>query len=146
MTFGNNKLIILQTNILSIIPQRPPFVMVDELVACDGISSRTTLRVDEENILVFKGELSAAGLIENIAQTAAAGVGYMALSNGQPVLTGYIGAIKNLEIFALPKVGEMVETEVVIERQVFDVTMIAGSVSCRGVLLAKCEMKIFIKQ
>ncbi|MDB5146584.1 MAG: 3-hydroxyacyl-ACP dehydratase [Mucilaginibacter sp.] len=139
-------MILSQENILSVIPQRPPFVMVDQLTQCDEISSHTTLLVKEGNVLVSDGELSEAGLIENIAQTAAAGVGYNTLLSGEPILTGYIGAIKNLEVFALPKVGDVIETEVTIEQQVFEVTIITGNVRCRGVLLAKCEMKIFIKK
>jgi predicted hotdog family 3-hydroxylacyl-ACP dehydratase len=119
--------------------------MVDQLVSCDEISSHTTFRVTEENVLVYNGELSEAGLIENIAQTAAAGVGYMAQQNDGPVLTGYIGAIKNLEVFELPKVGDILETEVTIKNQIFEVTIISGVVKCRGALLAICEMKIFIK-
>ncbi len=118
--------------------------MIDELVFCDGISSQTTVRVIEENVLVYNGELSEAGLVENIAQTAAAGVGYIAQQKGEPISTGYIGAIKNLEIFELPKIGDIIETEVKIEKQIFDVTIISGIVKCKGALLAKCEMKIFI--
>jgi predicted hotdog family 3-hydroxylacyl-ACP dehydratase len=138
-------LIILEENILSVIPQRPPFVMIDQLINCDAISSRTMLRVREENVLVDDGELSEAGLIENIAQTAAAGIGYITKKNGDAILTGYIGAIKNLEVFALPKAGDVIETEVIILNKIFDVTIISGSVTCKEVLLAKCEMKIFIE-
>lgn len=119
--------------------------MIDELVSWDEVSSRTTTLIREENVLVYDGELSEAGLTENIAQTAAAGAGYVAQQHNNPILTGYIGAIKNLEIFSLPKVGDLIETEVIIENQIFDVTIISGSVKCRGVLLAQCEMKIFIK-
>ena len=119
--------------------------MIDQLVTCDTISSGTTLRITAENVLVCDGGLSEAGLIENIAQTAAAGVGYIAKQRDEPVLTGYIGAIKNLEIAALPKVGDIIETEVIVTNQVFGVTIVSGNVRCKGVVLAKCEMKIFIK-
>ena len=115
------------------------------MVSCDEISSQTILQVREENVLVDNGELTEAGLIENIAQTAAAGVGYNAQQQGKPILTGYIGAIKNLEVFALPRVGDVIETDVIIEAHVFEVTIISGNVKCNGVLLAKCEMKIFIQ-
>jgi len=134
-----------QENILSVIPQRPPFVMVDQLVACDSTSSHTTFSVAPENILVENDELSEAGLIENIAQTVAAGAGYMAKQNGKPVAVGYIGAVKNLEIFALPKVGDVINTKVTVVNQVFDVTIVNGDVECKGIKLAKCEMKIFVK-
>lgn len=138
-------MIVSQENILSVIPQRPPFVMIDQLVACDAVSSGTILHIVPENILVCDGELSEAGLIENIAQTVAAGAGHTAKKNGEEVLIGYIGAVKNLEIFALPKVGDLINTTVAVTNQVFGVTIVTGNVECNGIELAKCEMKIFIK-
>ena len=137
---------ILQEHITSYIPQRPPFVMVDRLISCDETCSTTTLQVTAENVLVYNGELSEAGLMENVAQTAAAGVGYVTLKNNEPVLIGYIAGVKNLEIFALPKVGDVIETTVIIKTQIFDVTIISGSIKCKDELLATCEMKIFIKK
>ncbi|WP_448699594.1 3-hydroxyacyl-ACP dehydratase [Mucilaginibacter sp. AW1-3] len=133
-------------SILPLIPQRPPFVMVDHLTHCDEVSSRTTLQVKAENVLVYNGHLTEAGLTENIAQTAAAGVGYVALQNNEPILTGYIGAVKDLEVYKLPSVGDILETEVIIEKQIFDVTIISGTVKCKDQLIAKCEMKIFIQK
>lgn len=138
-------MIVSQENILSVIPQRPPFVMIDQLVSCDPVSSCTLFRVREGNILVSGGELTEAGLIENIAQTAAAGLGYITKNSGAEVQIGYIGAIKNLEITALPKVGDMIKTEVAIINQVFDVSIVSAKVATGGVEFAKCEMKIFIK-
>jgi predicted hotdog family 3-hydroxylacyl-ACP dehydratase len=139
-------MIISEENILSLIPQRPPFVMVDQLVSCDEISSNTTLLIKKENVLVFNGEFSEAGLIENIAQTAAAGLGYMTQQSGEPILTGYIAAIKNLEVFALPEVGDVIATSVSVETQIFEVILTTGSIRRKGEVIAKCEMKIFIKK
>ena len=62
------------------------------------------------------------------------------------LLPGYIGDIKNLEIKALPKINDELETEISVENQIFEVTIIRGSVQCRKKLLAECEMKIFISQ
>jgi predicted hotdog family 3-hydroxylacyl-ACP dehydratase len=139
-------MLILQNDITSIIPQRPPFVMIDQLLSCDEVCSVTSFQVKQENVLVENGELSEAGLTENIAQTAAAGLGYVTLKNNAPVVIGYIAAIKNLEVFALPKVGDVIETNVTITNQIFDVTIITGIVKCSGILLAKCEMKIYLKK
>lgn len=132
-------------NIVTVIPQRHPFVMVDQLVSCDYIYSTTRFLIKAENVLVHNDELGEAGITENIAQTAAAGFGYMALQNNKPIAAGYIAAIKDLEIFELPKVGDTIETTVTITNQIFDVTIISGSVKLHGRLLASCEMKIFIK-
>ncbi|WP_205589811.1 3-hydroxyacyl-ACP dehydratase [Mucilaginibacter celer] len=133
------------TDVLALIPQRSPFVMVDTLVSASEDTTRTTLLVLPGNVLVNDGELSEAGLTENIAQTAAAGAGYAARQLNKPVQPGFIGAIKNLGVFALPKVGDTIETEVKIENQVFDVTIIKGKITCKGDTLAQCEMKIFIQ-
>jgi predicted hotdog family 3-hydroxylacyl-ACP dehydratase len=139
-------MIILEDNITSVIPQRPPFVMIDGLVSCNETSSTTTFQVKAENLLVQDGKLSEAGITENIAQTAAAGLGYVTLQSNSPIEIGYIAAIKNLEIFAQPEVGDVIETNVTITNRVFDVTIISGSIKCDGILLAKCEMKIFLNK
>jgi predicted hotdog family 3-hydroxylacyl-ACP dehydratase len=131
-------------NILSLIPQRPPFVMIDELLYCDEITTRTGFKITNDNVLVVDGEFTEAGLMENIAQTAAARAGHMAKTENKPVAVGYIGAVKNFEIFNLPKVNDELLTEVKIENQVFDVTIISGMVKCNGVVMAQCEMNIFI--
>jgi predicted hotdog family 3-hydroxylacyl-ACP dehydratase len=135
-----------EEKILELIPQRPPFVMIDELTYSDGKSSRSSFLIKEKNIFVSNGKFREAGLVENIAQTAAARAGYNSQQENKPVLVGYIGAVKNLEIFALPKINDVLETEVAIENQVFDVTIITGKVKCNGILLAQCEMRIFIVQ
>lgn len=118
--------------------------MVDALVECNEAGSCTTFLVTADNILVNDGKLTEAGLTENIAQTAAAGTGYKHQLLKEAVPVGYIGAIKNLEVFDLPDVGDTLETTVSIQNKVFDVTIIAGTVKCNGKLIAQCEMKIFI--
>ena len=131
-------------NILSLIPQRPPFVLVDELLHCDEVCTRTAFHIREENVLVANGEFTEGGLMENIAQTAAARAGYLAMRENKPVLPGYIGAVKNFEVFGLPKVNNDLVTEISIENQVFDVTVISGIVMCNDIIVARCEMNIFI--
>jgi predicted hotdog family 3-hydroxylacyl-ACP dehydratase len=131
-------------NILSLIPQKPPFVMVDRLLKSDENSTQTSFVVTKENLLVINGEFTEAGLMENIAQTAAARAGYIAIMEDKPVIVGYIGAVKNLEIFDLPKINDELTTEVKIENRIFDITAISGMVKCSGRILAQCEMNIFI--
>ena len=131
-------------NIESLIPQRPPFVMIDELTSCDETVIQTRFKIKPENIFVENGKFTEAGLVENIEQTAAERAGHVATLENKPVQVGYIGAIKNLVIYALPFVNDELVTEVIIENQIFDVMLINGKVSCNTRLLAQCEMKIFI--
>lgn len=132
------------TDILPFIPQRPPFVMIQELIACDENSAMTTLVVKEENIFTKNGLLGEPALVENIAQTAAARIGYICQQENKPVPIGYIAAVQNLVIFRLPNVGYRLKTEIVIKNQVMHVTIISGTVKINDEVIAGCEMKIFI--
>ena len=138
-------MIVLKENIESLIPQRQPFVMIDELSYSDGNRTGTRLQVRADNIFVEQGRLTEPGLLENIAQTAAARAGYEAKKDHTPVRIGYIGAVKNFEVLDLPAVDDVLETTVILGNQVFDVSVIKGSISCNNRVIAKCEMKIFIK-
>ncbi|MFI5158655.1 MAG: 3-hydroxyacyl-ACP dehydratase [Sphingobacteriales bacterium] len=138
-------MIISEDNITAIIPQRSPFVMIDQLVSCNENCATTSFLIKADNVLVDDSELSEAGIIENIAQTAAAGFGYITQQNKKPIAVGYIAAVKNLEIFALPKIGETIETTITIANKIFDVTIISGSVKCNSIVQATCQMNIYIK-
>lgn len=132
-------------DILPLIPQRPPFVMIDTLLVAGENNARTKLTISGDNIFIKGNQLTEPALIENVAQTAAVRIGYICNEKNEPVPVGFIGAVQNLEIFGLPEVGDEIETEIVIKNQVFDVTLITGSVFCKNNLLAQCEMKIFIQ-
>lgn len=136
----------LTTDILSLIPQRPPFVMIDSILHYDEVVTRSAFRIMAGNILLENGRLSEAGLVENIAQTAAARAGLIANTSQQAVQVGYIGSLKNLRVYDLPKLDDVLETETRVENQIFDVTVVKGKVWCNNVLLVECEMKIFIGQ
>ena len=131
-------------NIETVIPQRMPFVMVSELIQSDASTSKSTFEVKADNIFLKDNQLQEPALVENIAQTAAARAGYMAIREHRPVSIGYIGAIQNLEVFDLPFLGDQLDTEIRVMNQVFDVTLIGATVSCGGKKMATCEMKIFI--
>jgi predicted hotdog family 3-hydroxylacyl-ACP dehydratase len=133
-------------DILSLIPQKPPFVMVDELLYADDNITKTSFTIKPENVFAINGEFSEAGLMENMAQTAAAGSGNMARIENRPLANGYIGQVKNFEIYSLPKVGDTLFTEVKIEVQVFAAGIVSGKIWCNEVEVAQCEMKIFINQ
>ena len=128
------------------IPQAHPMVMIDTLDYCEGTTTKTGFKIEETNIFVKNGILHEAGIIENIAQTAAAKAGYEVKKHGAEPLLGFIGAIKDLKIHAFPKVGEVLETTVVIKAEVMGVTLIEGSSICNGIKIAECEMKIFIQR
>ena len=133
-------------NIQLLIPQRPPFVMIDTLISSGEHNTTTGFVIRADNIFVENGLFKEPGLVENIAQTAAARAGYISQQQKKPVEVGYIGSVNNLKVFALPKTGDELITEITIENQIFDVTLISGKITCNGELVAQCNMKIFINK
>lgn len=129
-------------DILSLIPQRRPFVMVDRLTAFSETLSTGELTITGDNLFCRDNVLTETGIMENIAQTCAARIGYINMTNSESVKIGVIGAIKNLRIFGLPKVGDTITTTVKVVCEVLAITMVTAEVRCGDTLIASCEMKI----
>ncbi len=135
-----------EKNILSFIPQRAPMVMVEKLHKAEGGQTIGSFKILESNIFCNEGFLQEPGLIENIAQTAAIGVGFEYRNKNKDVPTGYIGAVQKLTIHKLPEQGKTILTEVNVEHKVFNTTLINGKITCDNQLIADCKMKIFLDE
>ena len=120
--------------------------MVGKLLYTDDTITRSSFVIGADNVFVRDNLFHEAGLLENIAQTAALRAGYIAQEENRPVSVGYIGAVKNLDIFILPKVGDEIMTEVTIETKVMDITVLTGEVKHNEALLAQCEMRVLAEK
>lgn len=126
-----------------LLPQQEPFVMVGALTYFEMTHIETETMIAEDNLFVNDGCFAASGLIENMAQTCAARLGYVnkyILQKG--IQLGYIGAVRNMQVHELPKVGDKITTTVIIREQVFDMLLADATVRCGDKLLAETEMKI----
>jgi len=98
------------------------------------------------NLFVEQGRFTAEGLMENIAQTCAARIGYVnkfILKKG--IQIGFIGAVRNMEVTSLPRVGDKITTVVEVQEEVFGMTLASAIVTCNGTVLASTEIKIAVK-
>ena len=129
-------------DILELLPQRRPFVMIDSLLYCDTAVTRTSLEVRDDNIFNDGGHLSTAGICENIAQTCAARLGYLSLASGQPVRLGFIGAISNMQMSRTPRTGEVLVTEINVLQEVFNITLVHAVVRSGDEIIAETDLKI----
>lgn len=130
-------------DILELLSQRPPFVMVDHLVDYSETQTTCELTIRKDNVFCENGELAAAGLIEHIAQTCAARLGYYnkyVLKVG--VRLGFIGEVKDLEIVRLPREGETLNTTIVVMQEIFDVTLVNAEVRVGTEVIATTRLKI----
>ena len=129
--------------ILELLPQRPPFVMVDHLTDYSETQSSCSLTIRPDNVFCENGEFASAGLIEHIAQTCAARLGYYnkyVLKTG--VRLGFIGEVKDLNIVRLPREGETIETTIVVVQEIFDVTLVNAEVRVGEEVIATTRLKI----
>ena len=127
--------------ITQLIPQRAPMVMVDTLWEYSPTTAVVGLTILQDNIFVHKGCLSASGLIEHMAQSTALHKGYGYYLNHQPAPMGYIGAIKHIEIQALPKKGEAIRTHITILQEFMEVTLVRMETYIQDTCIAQGEMK-----
>ncbi len=120
--------------------------MVDTLYAADAEGADTGLHIGEDNIFCLDGLFREPGLIEHIAQSAAAFAGYPAYVKGEAPKLGYIGEIKKLKIAFLPKAGSLLHTRLDVLGEAAGVTLVKASTDADGEPVASCQMKIFLKE
>ena len=118
-------------------------VMVDKLIFADEKSAATMLQIREENIFVLDGHFQAYALIEVMAQTAAAQLGYdNSLRGDNNVRIGYIGAVKRMRIESVPRVGETLITRLEVLEDFGDMKLVAAESFVDDRKIATAELTI----
>jgi predicted hotdog family 3-hydroxylacyl-ACP dehydratase len=127
-----------------LLPQKYPFKMIDNLVFAGVGNYHSNFTIRQDNIMVDGNEFTEGGLIENMAQTAAAGSGFVSTQQGLPVPVGYIGAVKNVLIHARPTVDQQLETRLSLKHNVGQASIMQGEIFCEGAVIASGELTIFV--
>lgn len=129
-----------------LLPQQEPFVMIGSLIHFDKRVTITETEVKAGNIFVDNGCFSASGLMENIAQSCAARIGYVnKYILKKSVQLGFIGAVRNFDIISLPKIGDVITTKVEIKEEVFGMTLASAIIKSNDKILATTDIKIAVK-
>lgn len=130
-----------------IVLQQPPFRFVHRLEAFSDNEATVSFTPGEGNLLMENGCLSAAGIIEHMAQANAARLGFLCVYVLKvPVNIGYIGQVKDLNIFRLPKEGETLTTTVSLRYEVLNISLCEVEVRSGEELLAKATIKTATKE
>ena len=128
--------------ITQLIPQRPPFVMVDRVLSCDDTDAVTDFVIRPDNIFLDDNRLATSGMIENMAQSCAARMGCINMMKNESVKIGFIGDIRNCEIRRQPLMGETLTTHVHIIEDVFHLTLANVTVNIGDETIASTRIKI----
>ena len=126
----------------SILPQQPPFRFVDHLELYSEEVTEVSFTVREGVMLLENGCLSAAGVLEHMAQASAARVGYVTVYIlHKPVSIGYIGQVRHYQVNRLPRIGERIHTRVFLKQEIFGISLSDIEVRCGLELLASASLK-----
>ena len=131
--------------IYALIPQRPPMVMIDRVVRTEPNGIVTALTVRQDNIFLRDNTLEESGLIEHMAQTAAALAGVENLRSKTAPKVGFIGEVKAFECNALPKVGDTLTTTLITVAEMAGVTLVEATTCCAEQQIAHGQLKIVIQ-
>lgn len=137
-------MLIEKNNITDLLPQRKPILMIDSLLSQNETITVTNFVVSDSNMFVRDNELQEGGILENIAQSAAARAGYYYKIHNEVPPMGFIGAITKVLIARYPKVGETLRTVIEMKSEVFNITLVKGTTFVGEEQIAECEMKIVI--
>jgi len=124
-------------DIIQYIPQREPMILVHQLLEYSSKRVVSGFNIEENHVLVSNGVLSEAGLLENMAQTAALSKGYeYARKNEKPPI-GFI-------IKRLPDADSSIETILEPKHEVLNASIVNVKVISNKEEIASGELKIFI--
>lgn len=139
----------MQVNIQQLLPHREPFILISDLISVEDEHTISQFKITEQHVLVDNGYLSEGGIIENMAQTAAAGLayldqGYKRNPDKEPNI-GYIGQIKGFKLYDLPRVGSTIETKTTKIHQIMNAHIVQSEVYLEEQLIAEAEVRVFVQ-
>ena len=127
-----------------LIPHQPPMVWLDELIDWSWGYARCRARITRDTALVKDGSLHAVALIEYMAQSVAACLGYGALQSGEDVRVGMIVACRSFDFHRerVP-VGTELIVQAHLQREVDAVSNFECSVESGGAPIAAAQMTLY---
>lgn len=124
------------------IPQRPPIVMIDSILENSEHCFTTSFLIRPDNVFVEDGYFRETGLMENIAQTCAARIGFC--SDDDTVPLGVIGGISDFVLHQRPKVGDTLTTSIHVVADIGPALVVSVQAFVNQNMIASCSMKVFI--
>lgn len=139
-------ILLCEAQIKSLIRQREPVLLIDTFFKPADPEYYAGLKILPDNIFCRDGIFSAEGVIEHMAQSSAAMLGYLASGRNEPVKTSYIGEIRDFELADNPRTGDFLETIIEILSEVMDIILVKARSHIASRPVASCKMKLAINR
>ncbi len=131
-------------DIKRLIPQRAPFMMVDEFESGDDSHAVTRLTITKDNyFMLTDGTMATTGLIEHMAQSCSALAGSRSDGGAAPV--GMIAEVKHFLCSRRPEAEETLQTEVSFNMTFGQMTLAHCTCTSKGETIAEVDLKIFMQ-
>lgn len=132
--------------ITNYLPQRDPFIMVDNLIDAYENKIETNFYISPHNIFVENGILREFALIENIAQSSAIGLNFLVSTRNNLPSDGFIGAISKLVVYDIARVDETIDTTVYLKAAWGNLYLLKGESFVGAKKIFECEIKLAGKE
>lgn len=123
---------------------KPPMLMVDKILEEDGMKTKTSFAIKEDNICLDEnGILARAALIEIAAQSFAAIDRYRKLKAGLETAKGFLASIKDYNFYGNAKVGD--EIICILEKtdEIAGMHIVNTDILVNDNIIASGEIRIF---
>lgn len=130
-------------SIESLIPHRYPIICIDELLEVTEDYCYSVYTVPGTGIFIEDDKLCIAGVLETVAQTAAAGSGFNLTQNGDQVseslyLAGFRNVLVNGDVYS----GSVLKTKIFRMSDIMNISSFRAEVKCEGTIVLNCELMV----
>jgi hypothetical protein len=144
----------------TLIPHQPPMRWIDELTKCGDTTAIATACFTDGHFAVTGGAVLETALVECVAQTVAAALGFrsrrsdfhpVSESQGgsgegdrpEAISHGMLAAVSNFRIHTPPPLDKRLEIEVRELRRFGPMLLVHGSITCEGKVVATGELSLY---
>ena len=129
--------------IAELVPHRPPMQWLQALTECTETTATATACFTAGHFAVVNGAVPETALIECVAQTVAAALGYRSRATGV-VNNGLLAAVTRFQIQSSPPLGQELHIAVRELKRLGPMVLVAGVVSCDGRVIASGELSLYV--
>lgn len=130
-----------------LVPHRPPFLLVDNLVEFSGQTGVVESVIGPDNLFIAEdGQFKEIAMIEIMAQSAAAVKGYSDLIEGKEIKKGFLVEIREFNFLNTCHMGDTIHCRIEITRSFSGFSILNGSMKCSGKDLAFGTMKLWVPE
>jgi predicted hotdog family 3-hydroxylacyl-ACP dehydratase len=128
----------------TLIPHRAPMRWIDALIDCTPTTAVATAIFGAEHFAVANGAVLETALVECVAQTAAAALGWRGQVGGKTgAASGMLVAITNFRVESHPASGKALRIEISERKRIDPMLLISGIISCEGKMVASGDLMLY---